>query len=455
MSEQNKTGVITDLDDSFFENYSKKVQADSQRNSGGTSFTPRKFDPIGYAGCEKGVNKIFRMIGAPPGAEAVGYTRKNYDSKEVLMCEVKDDKGKKFIIRLPKREDNVAYNHILHRLYDKVTETVWVNKKKIYINEGKFPELWAAVTKTGYKPEDVNGWKMAAGLKSTNFVIYNVIDRQDKWCEENKHTKILCREVNIDEKDNVWAKPGLKAWGFINRLTDLQNKYKSLEKYDVAIKRTGQKDTPFELRNASIHKEKDMMDELKNADGTLPDTNIIVVGPLSNEEKAYGRYDLDKLYQPTSCTKILNRISSVFKLADACLGTKFFEELTGLSEKEKAEWKEKFGTENEEDIEEQNQAAVENKEITQKVADAAPARRASIGSPTVELSAEKIAALIGWSKITDVQKTLIKDVIIDGGKVKDIVWIPAKETENLLACECNIACPESFASCPACGADFV
>jgi hypothetical protein len=447
--------VLTELDDSFFAAYANKIAAESKKGPG---FTPRSYDTIGYAGCETGFYKIFRLIGAPPGSEAIGYTRKEYDPIEIMMCEVKDDKGKKFIIRLPQREDSPVHNHILHRLYDKVTEVAWIKNgtknTKVYVNETKYPELWQTITKTGFSASDP-GYKMATGLKSTNFVIFNVIDRQDSWCKDNKHTKILCRQVNIDDKGNVWPQVGIKSFGFLTRLTDLLNKYKNYELYDIAIKRTGQKDPPLELRNASEFKKKDMLTELLNDDGTIPDENIIVVGPLTSEEKAYERYDLDKLYQPTSYTKILNRIPSVFKLCDADLGSKFYEELVSLSEKEKEEWKIKYGTDDEENIEE-TQSKAENKEIKENLQPTkSVARRTAVGTPETGLSDEKIALLKGWSKLTEAQRALIKDVEVKDGKVSEITWVECDETSNLLACDCDVCCPETWTACPACGADFV
>jgi len=456
MSENTNQEVVTDLDSSFFQAYSKKVTEDSKKSSGGGSYTPKQYDDIAFGGLETGVNKIFRLIGAPPGAESMGYKRKDYDPKQIMMCEVKDDEGKKFTIKLPLREDIPAHNHILHRLWDKVAETAWINKKKVFINEAKHPELWLALTKGNYKPEDGYGYSIAGGYKSTTYTLMNVIDRADDWCKENKHTKLIARDIGVSTNSKgettYWPKPGVKSFGFLKRIADIIGKYGNYETYDLAIKRTGDKDNPFELKNASLYKSKDMMDELKNADGTLPDANTIVVGPLSAEEKTYMRYDLDKLYQPTSYTKLLKRIPALFKLTDATLGTKFYDELEGLSKKEKEEWERLYGDENAKA--ETAQVAAETVAINEAVAETPKPRRTVVGPTETGLSADKIKTLHGWSKLTDANKALIKDVLIKNDEASEIIYEECDETKALYACDCNASSPESFNSCPKCGADF-
>jgi len=461
MSEQTKQEVVTDLDPSFFQAYSKKVAEESKKSTGQSNFPQREFEDIGYTGLETGVNKIYRVIGAPPGSETMGYVRKNYDPKQVMMCEVKDDEGKKFTIRLPLREDIAAHNHILHRLYDKITEVVWVNRKKVFVNETKYPDLWKMITKGNYTENDGKTYSISAGFKSTTYTVMNVIDRQDDWCEKNKHTKILCNDIGVStnpktQEVTYWPKPGIKTFSLKKRLAEIVGKYGNLETYDIAFKKTGEQDNPLELRNASLYKSKSMMEEIKNTDGTLPDENIIICGPLTSEEKSYVRYDLDKLYQPTSYTKLLKRVAALFKLTDAYLGSKFFQELEDLSEKEKEEWARLYPKG--ENNDEAEQVAVENKTINEEVkkeeAPVTPKRRTAIG-PVANLSDDKIALLKGWSKLNDHQKSLIKDIKTKDGVVSEIEWEECDETKGLFACDCHLPSPETFETCPGCGANFV
>lgn len=452
-TEQNE--VVTDLDSSFFTAYAAKMAAENKKSSS-SSFTPREYEEVAYAGLESGTNKVLRLIGAPPGSESMGYKRQNYDPKQIMMCEVKDDQGKRFNIRLPPREESAAANHILHRLYDKVAEVAWINKKKVFVNETKHPELWHALTKGGFTEADGFAYSITSGYKPYTLTIMNVIDRSDNWCAENKHTKILCRDVSVDAKGNVWAKPGVKSFGFIKQLSTIIGKYGNYENYDISIKRTGEPLNPFEIKNASLYKEKDLLEELKNNDGTLPEADSIQIGPLTAEEKAYERYDLDKLFKPTSYTKILNRIPSLFKLCDATLGTNFFEELNSLSEIEKKEWEEIYGKEEKtQEAEEQKVISEALKEETDEKPTEAPPKRRTASTSSTGLSQEKISKLKGWDKLTDFQKELILDIKESDGKVTEIVWKDCDETKQLYACECDLGSPEIFESCPGCAASFV
>jgi rubrerythrin len=449
MENTNTSEII--FNDDFFTSYARTIKEELDRKPGSGGFT-REYESVEYAGVEKGKNKIFRFLGIPPKANV---TRRNWDPKEVVMSDVKADDGKRFTLRLPPREDDKSRNHIVHRIYDRINEVIWINKQKTYVNQAKFPDLFERSNKMGFTPEDGDiSYKQASGLKGSKYIIYNVIDRHDSWCKDNKHTKILANSVNVDDKGRVWGKPGIKEFGFITKLADLISKYKLPEDYDIAIKRiAGAMTEPWELKNASLYASKDLMEELKNDDGTLPDKNIIVIGPLSAEEKAYEKYDLDKFYGPTSYQTILKRIGGIFKATDADLKTKFYDELLSLVEDEKKRYEAIYR-------DAEKDTATNEVETLKEIANGAvqaPSRRTVVGPIPTGLSQEKIAKLLGWSKLTDDQKSLITDVVLDSeGNVKDLKWLSCPETENLLACDgCGIASPDQFSSCPCCAASFV
>lgn len=471
------------LNDEFFVEYAKKLKEQEEKNksNNGSSYTPSKnYEDVAYTGTDKGQYRIVRLLGAPIGTESVmsSFKRSPYDPHEMLIADVKDDDGKRFTIRMPIPAERESDNYILLRLYNKVMEKTYVNKKPVYVNEAKFPELFKAVSKGGFKESDGFAFTYSKGFKGDRVTIYNVIDRSDDWCAKNKHTKILARDVTIDDQNRVWAKEGIKSFGFVTKIRDLIGKYGNYEKYDVAIKKNGEKDNPFDVKNASRLKEKEMMEELINNDGSQVNEALIVEGNLTQEEMAYKKYDIEKLFGPTPYYKLLKRIPSVFKLCDASLGTNYFEELQGLAEREKAEWEAKRAETEAAQAEAENAAIRENLNMTEdemnEVAStdtmpdpmAAPATTASFDtmetanaeapktrrSAATGLTADKIALLKGYDMLPEASKHRIKDVTNINGKV-NIVW----DTEaDCLACDsCGAMSPEEGTThCPVCGVKF-
>jgi hypothetical protein len=459
------------LDDSVFKAYAKKIKdaADQPQNN---NFPQRDYEDIEWSGLVAGVNKFYRLIGAPPSALPPSKTR-DFDAVEVFVCDVKADDGKRMQIRIPLKTDQQSNDHILHRLYARVTEADWVTvpgqtkKKKINKNQDKYPELWEAVTKTGFKPlTDGKSYQYASGLKGQQVAIFNVIDRNDDWCAANKHTKLLSKEVGVkvndDGKTNYYPKTGVPSFGFLQKLADQIAKYGNYENFDIAIKKTGEKTSPYELRNVSMLKSKDALEDVMNDDGSDINPEHIVIGPLTQEEIAYERYNLKHLFQPTSYSKILRRIPSVFKLCDACLGTTFYDELEKSSAAEKEEWKKLYGDAAAAQEEDENAAITTALNEEAKPEDApepvpkAARTRPAVGPVAPSIDPKKLALLKGYSALTDEEKSWIKDVkVAADGTLDEIVWIDS-QNESLLYCDnCNKMSPSSLTTCPSCGGSFL
>jgi len=465
--------------DSIPEEYFISFAENEKERNEKKSFIPREYENAKYSGLETSVNKFYRLLGAPIGAEKAktGYIRKPQDPAEVIVCNIKDDDDKRMVLRLPLKTDHAATDHPLHRMYAKITEVDWskdkVTGKSIKTNrwETKYPDLWEKFTKGNFSPKDGISYTYSTGLKGKQYVIYNVIDRNDDWCKENKHTKILSKQVNIVDGKNgdpiEFADPGVPSSGFLSEIAKLTGKYRSYLDYDVAIKRTGQKNTPYEIRNASVLKEKDLLEDISNDDGSEVNPDLIVVGPLTEEEKNYSFYNIQKLAQPTSATRILKKMSSYVKLFDAHFGTKYEQELMSLAEKEKAEWEKMYGTKEEQNAEvESSLSKIENEVIQEQIQSEDPiiaqdfppepikksTRRSAIGPIPTNLSPEQIALLKGWSELTEEQRLLIQDVKKEGDK---IVISYKEEAGNTCACDnCGTESPLTFLSCPVCGALF-
>lgn len=474
--------------DDFFNAYAEKIKNDEKKSSSnGNSGNSFQYDEIQYVGLEKGIFGLFRFIGLPVGSEAMGYTRECYDPKEIIQLELKDDKNKKFNVNLPLHTANKRDDHILFRLYDAVTESVKIGDDWVPKYKDKYPELYELVTKGGFKKEEGKPYTYANGLKGTQVTIYNVIDRSDDWCAKNKHTKILCRDLNIDDQNRVWPKPGVKSFAF-KGLGKLISKYGFADKYDVAVKRTGIQDNPFLIYNASRLKEKDMLEDLENDDGCPKfDISKVVLGPLTQEERTYDAYDLDKYYSPTKYTKIYERFGKVFELCDLDLGTHFTEEIKGYIEKEKAEAAARKAAHEAEAASTENKAINEALDKIEAEAEAptiespvddvysAPKAEPSFDTmkevdptadvsmtsdsvPTRSRSAAKTEAAVidtsllkGYNNLSDELKSRIVDVKNIDGKV-EIVW---DRKDDLLRCDtCGALSPESATHCPVCGVKF-
>lgn len=498
----------TRVDDGFFDAYSKKIKEEEaaraeaaakkkakENGEGGSTF---KFDEIEYVGAQKKKFLLMRFLGLPIGSEAMGYTRKPTDPKEIIQLELKDSKGKKFTVNLPLHAKEDDEEHILFRMYKTITEQVKVGDAWVPKYKDKYPELYELATKGGYKKTDGDSYKYANGLKGIQVTIYNVIDYTDDWCAKNKHSKILCRDVNIDEQNRVWAKPGIKSYSLLP-LGKLIAKYGLTENFDIAFKRTGLQNNPYIILNASRLKEREMLEDLENDDGSTFDTSKIhLPGPLSAEEKEYGEYNLDKYYSPTKYGKIKERFGEIFKLCDAYLGTHYETELDGyikIEEEEAAKRKaareaeaaadenaainaaldkieaEAEGVPVDNDIEDATYSApkaeapkeepkaeapsfdtMKSVDPTAEVQIEAPVRsRSQAKTETAAPASDKFSLLKGYNNLSDELKNRIVDVVQNGDKV-EVVW---DRKDDLLRCDtCGALSPESATHCPVCGIKF-
>lgn len=483
------------MDDAMFKQHSQLMQKEAKEKKEKAENAGNYQDYVDekeYVDFPQGQFKVIRLLGVPIGAEKLGVKRSPIDPHEFIYMEVKDDKGKKFKIRLPlpaTSKDEAINNHILKRMYDKVCEYTIVNKEKVYPNKARHPELYEAMTKGGYKPTDGKSYTWSSGYKGTRMVVFNVLDRQDNWCTLNKHTKLIARDISYGQPNDKGETPryvnmGVKSFGFNSDIDVLTGKHGSYMNYDVAIMRTGIQDNPFIIENASRCVEKEIMEDLTNQDGTQVDAAIIKLGPLTAEEKSFEAYNIEEVIRPTPYHKLKERIPSLFKLCDACLGTNFEEELNGLVEKEKKEieaWKAAHDAEAEakqaaaetaaiqEKLEEQGiteedvNAAVNqgfdaldplSMPVSDPVATPTVARRSAAPAQNIAsktISDAEIALLKGWTNLTDQNRAQIVSAV-DKGSYIEINYTP--DAQDLLVCDCNAQSPSDFKFCPACGCKF-
>jgi hypothetical protein len=446
------------VSDDVFEEYLKKQTA--KRPSGGsgtTTFT----DPIKdntWLGLKSGKYTIMRIVSAPP--ISVGSTLKPspFDVHEVIRAEVKDDSGKWFPIIYPVMSDDIDHSHIMHRFINKVLEIEWsktVKGEKSFKHKTKYPDLVDKVEHGGWDTKDRQR-QYSPGYRGKRMSIMNVIDRQDmEWHRLNKKTKLLSKAVELG-KDGVteYITMGVPSFGFLKAFDDVLQTSGNWSKYDVGIKRTGEQTTPYVIKNATRLKVKDMLEDLKGVDGIPDGANISTNELLTEEELSWNLINIEEQFKPTSYFMLNRRLGKLFDECDRCLGTHFIDELKRLIEEEQKEWEAlhpKTG-EVEDPIESVSEPITES--VSTEEVPARVVKRETIAQQaTATLSAEQIAVLKGWHKLTDQEKSWIKDVVLnDDGTLNHIVYDDAAGAEAECP-DCHALVPLKFKTC-ICGIEY-
>ena len=453
--------AYTVTDDDEFAAFAKRAEeeAAAQNNRGG-NYQQRDYDKIEWVGLEDKA-KIIRIVGGAPSSMKPGAHINPTDAHEIFVSTILDDNGKRMKLKLPLHADDAAHEHIMWRIINKVNEVKWVKgadgkSTKVNVNE-QYP-WFEKVNKGGFAPTD-KSYQYAKGWKGQQVVIMNVIDREDNWCATNKHTKLLSKKISGEQGE--FAEIGVPSFGFCSALSSIVNSYGSWERYDVQVRRTGQKTNPVEVKQATLYKKNGLVLELDKDKLQYVSLNET----LTPEELEYERYDISKFFAPTTYQKILSKLGNTIKAIDVDLRTNYYEELQALAEKEKKEFEEIYGTNApaQEAAPEQT-ATVAQPVQTAPATEAAPVRTAvheAAPARATGLTPDKIALLKGWDLLTDEEKAVIVDVVKNpDGTLKDIVY---NTDHPVLACPadfpdgshgCGINAPDFFHVCPSCGKAF-
>ena len=453
--------AYTVTDDEEFAAFAKRAEEEAaQQNKSGSSFTPKDYDKIEWVGLEEKA-KIIRIVGGAPSSMRPGSHVNPTDAHEIFVSTILDDNGKRMKLKLPLHADDISHEHIMWRIINKVNEVKWVKgadgkSTKVNVNE-QYP-WFEKVNKGGFAPTD-KSYQYSKGWKGQQVVIMNVIDREDNWCAENKHTKLLSKKLSGDNGE--FAEIGVPSFGFCSALSNIVKSYGSWERYDVQVRRTGQKTTPIDVKQATLYKKNGLVQELDKDKLQYVSLNET----LTPEELEYERYDISKFFAPTTYQKILSKLGNTIKSIDVDLRTNFYEELQALAEKEKKEFEEVYGSNAPApEAAPAQTATVAQPTQTAPVAEAAPARtavREAVSTPASGLTPDKIALLKGWNLLTDEEKAVIVDVVKNpDGTLADIVY---NTDHPVLSCPsifpdgshgCGINAPDFFHRCPACNKEF-
>lgn len=464
-----------------FEAFSNQTQAlaDAEANRASSSGNNNQitYEEQKWVGLDQGKYHIMRIVGNPPESMTPGFKAADTDAHEIYYSEIKADDGKKFQLRLPVRGDLPEKDHLMWRIIDKVLTVTWTNKVKSYKYQDKFPDIFNKVKFGGWdssNPAEAKNHQYSKGWSGQKIVLMNVIDREDNWCAENKHTKLLARQITTKQYPDgtvaEFVSKGIPSYGFLNKLGGLVANYKTWENYDIGVKRTGIKTEPYQIINATAF-----------VNGKIPEIPqdkipLVNLGPLTDEEKAYERYNIAKLFGPVTYAKIDAKLGASIKLIDACLGTNFYNELQTLKAEEAAKWEAEKAEKEAESAEAPAQVAPAT--VTASIADpvygignkavnsAAPVAQAPISEAAPAPAARRAVApaapaidtslLKGYEYLTPEQKAEIVSVTKKADGALDIVYRSADGSPvTTVPCPiCGAAGLMSHHHCVACGTEF-
>jgi len=447
-------------------------------------------------GLEDDKDKVFRIVGLPPG-----FRENPTDTKFLLQSKImKDDKKGYFICNWKYYLDDnkrpvLDEDWFLTKWYKEVTESKWVDYPDGKTDEngkkGRYMPIHAdsEVQKTvSLNISDHINNKFPPNFFPKVRFLANVIDRHDDWCKENKHTKFLSSKKTVKYYDNVneqgektgeQTKVVFKDNGVpisvFNKIVEnvlAHQGQKNWNKVDIVIKKIA-KDKDYSVRDMTEHK---ISEEAKRIGSTEP---------LTEEELAYEKYDLDKNNDTTSYEKIKKNIGKLIQKWDIEQGTRWFEQLQILVDEEKANAStdveeiqdainQTVEKEYNEDIkdkitepETETKVSVEQQKETQEslkeeISESPKRRRVASkpdSKPSQKLTEEDFIKFFpAWDKLSEDDKKLMMDCVIcfennipQYDSTKDEPLPCPEDNCYYPNTEINVKFPELVSVCPNCG----
>ena len=300
--------------------------------------------------------RIIRLIGNSPLMR-----EEPTDPIIVKRAFVKTDDDKWTTIIMSDDRDNPV-NKLWRTIIGKYTYDK-ENKTKIYANKGK--PSFERFIRNGKKAEDCLASEK--GMMTDTFYLFNCIDRTDSWCEENKHTKLLCWDSTTKEVDGKTVeyptygiKPSLYNNIFDEQCTALNRMY---DEFDVVVKRLSKKLGDSWIQVFSPE-EKSKISQIGL------DPNKVTMNYLTEDEESYEKYKLEDIpfvSRPTSASYVNRVLNRLIKQCDIDFGTNLQEDFALWIEKEKKEWESRKAETKETESAEDTSTEVESEdEVTEE-----------------------------------------------------------------------------------------
>jgi hypothetical protein len=361
----------------------RKKEKEEKNNK--ESFSGEDYEGVVYTSLPTEGIKIFRIYGDP-----LAIRSKPTDPKRSYISMILADNGKKFRCIFPSREEDK--NWILWRIFDTVMESSWEKNEdgksvRKYKHEKTHPECFRRVAKNNSDNKFEGGWY------PPRYINMNILDRHDpEYHIENKHSKLLSKRASeIGDSGNFWYDPGIAEAAYNAIWDDVVEYSGQWDNYDVGLKK--ETDSPWYRAFHGV-------DDLKKISQIDPDAaNLVVEGPMTEEEKNYELYDLDRLFKVTSYTKIKAKLGDFIKKVDIDFKKNFYEELEALVAKEQEEWKaNEAERKSEEPKKEKTTKAVEEKKAIEE-------KKAEVPAPTLKSRVvqerKTTAKVINWDALAD------------------------------------------------------
>ena len=419
------------------------------------------FDPVEYLALENGVEKIFRILGNPAELRS-----KPTDPKRILTSKILRDDSKGYLkVIWPWVEKDGKFIHdpefIITKLFNKVNEGKWEKYEDGHTDEKGKNGQWKHFHK------DTNIFKRIAGNAKQNEkfppnfypsqkISFNLIDRHDSWCKDNKHSKLpTSSKQPFTYKDDQGNDQTIHYTEFGVPKTAYDKIFDHYAKFSGFWE-----DTDCILVKTKTQPWYEAWDKADSRYISQAAVQMVSDLPLTEEEKAYELYDLDIIFKPTSYAKIKKHLTGLFKQCDLELGTAFYDELVVLAEKEAKERAANQAANNTPIEDEDSTADMDfNGQTTDNSSPVSNEQPQARPRPTANISDNELAAIFpNWGKLKAEEQTYMKSIIIkiENGAPQ---YIPEADNYYCGNKECKYPgtdiktiYPGNVNVCPVCGA---
>lgn len=372
----------------------KKKAEEEKANKGG--FPKEEVPEFKCCVLNKDKPRIIRLMGNSPLMR-----EKDTDPLIVNRAMCVNDDGNYVTIIMPEDRDN-PINKLWRTIIGKYT---WdkENNCRIYNNKGK--PSFERFIRNGKKQEECDSKER--GMLTDKFYLFNCLDKTDNWCEENKHTKLLCwdsKNKEVDGETRTYYTYGIKS-SLYNNIFDVQctNLNRMYDQFDVVAKRLS-KPLGNDWLVVCSPEEKTKITNMGL------DASKVTMEYLSEDEEKYTLYKLEDIpfiSRATSISFVLKNFPKLIKSCDLDFGTNLYEEFVEGAEKEKAEWAKKNAENAEKTTEsktEDTSAEVESEESEVEETTATETTQSFDTMETVETSSEELPSEVEENPTPTVQK---------------------------------------------------